>query len=171
MTYFHLEKEVEFDLEWLFCRSMADIGIKSNWCAMVSVSQFGSSTNFIDNMNTFTLNCVERQNQLSKIYYKLSESTQDILYASFADIYYSPHIEIIFKKLSGTACFLSNKTPDQFIKLCQAVRLGLATKDEKKFISELRTKTQNTYQDALQEYIHEKKRYFHQRKSNGTKKL
>ena len=152
------EREVEFDLVWYWCHSHADCGIKSNYMPMVNVACFGASTDFHDPFNTFILNSVDHRRQIEDVLYELPFDMQKILYASFADIKFSPQIELIFGKLTGAAhvnCFIDLMTLDT---ICRKFHFGEATESSKRVLSQVRMVARTNYWNAIDSYLSVKKK-------------
>jgi hypothetical protein len=155
LTFSNMENLAETDLVWFFNHSQADMGVKSNWVAMVSAACFGgSTTSYHDHTSSFILNSVGQFRTLEKVYKVLSSTTQDILFASFADIHIGENINKVFKKHAGAACCNSTITPETLEDICQRSLKGQATKEDKLIISKIRMQATKDYQESINAYIH-----------------
>ena len=153
LNFTQMENQTEHDLVWYFNHAEADMGIKSNWSAMVSASHFGGSTNYYDHTNSFILNSVSHYRELEKIFRSLSKENQLILFASFADVPIKESVLKIFKKFSGTAYYLASKELEE---LCDKMRTNKLSQDDKVKLSKIRIEATNKYSDAIKSYIENK---------------
>lgn len=155
LTFNSMENLAEHDLVWFFNHSQADMGIKSNWSAMVFAACFGGSTSsYHDSTNSFVLNSVGHFRTLEKIYKVLSSFTQDILFASFADIHIGEDVNKVFKKYAGAACCASIVTPKELEAICFRSLRGQDTKADKLVLSKVRMQATKAYQESINAYIH-----------------
>jgi hypothetical protein len=153
------EREVEFDLVWYWCHSQADCGIKSNYMSMINVACYGPSTTFQDPFNTFILNSVAHRHKIEEILYLIPFKQQKILYASFADLQFSPQIELIFNKLTG-AVYLNSYIPiAELDKICRNFHLGNASDKDKALISSIRMEATTNYFLAIASYLQAKRKF------------
>lgn len=148
-----IENITERDLVWFFNHAEADCGLKSNWSAMVSAACFGG-TSYQDTTNSFILNSVGHYRELEKIYKTLSSTTQEILFASFADIHISDNIVKIFSKYAGAACCLSIDNLAEFDAMCARVNERKASANDKMRISKIRMESIKNYNEVIAAYVH-----------------
>lgn len=161
------EELVRFDLEWYYCRSDADCNIKSNYMAMVNVAIFGGASGYVDPYNTFILKSTHHKRDLEKTLAYLPYYINKLLYASFADIHFSPLVEKIFTKFTGAAyCSNRLKDNDKLEKLCENLHNGTASAKDKLLISEIRTEATSKYYIAIDQYIEAKIKYKLENKKN-----
>lgn len=156
LTFNNMENLTEHDLVWFFNHAQSDMGIKSNWSAMVSASMFGGAHDFHDSTNSFILNSVGHYRELEKVYKAMDRLNQEILYATFADVHISAYVQRIFKKLSGTAYCSHLTTPEGLEEACQRISTGKATGADRTLISKIRIDAQRKYQDCITSFTHTK---------------
>lgn len=155
-SYKNAEMITKAELEWYFCSSDADCGIKSNWQAMVSASCFGS-TSFHDPMTSFMLEKVSERRKIEKIFNQLSDRHQDILFASFSERIFNSYIFKIFRNLTGTVYCLKNT--EEVETICRkSLAREISTADMIK-LSHIRIEATKEYQSAIFKYCQLKELY------------
>lgn len=151
MLFIKKRRIVENELNWYFNQSSADIGIKSNWQAMVNVSCFGGSTTYQDPYNSFILKSVEKLRKIDKRFYATSINTQRALFLYFADQnFLFPHITRIYQEL-GPLTRLSDQF-NNLDKICQRFLLGTASDKDKISITNARIEARTNLFSAVNEY-------------------
>ena len=154
------ERQVEFDLVWLYNHSDADCGIKSNYMAMVNVACYGPSTTFNDPFNSFILKSVEHKRKLESVVSNLPPLHKLILFKSFADIKYPKNIELLFNKYTGAATVIASISFTNLDKLSRQFYQGTASDKDKILISQIRTEATTNYYEAINQYLIERKKQF-----------
>ena len=162
------EREAEFDLVWFWCHSHADCGIKSSYMPMVNVAIFGPSLDYHDPFNTFIINSVEHRRKIEDVLHLVSFKHQKILFASFADLKFSPQINLIFTKYTGAIYLNSYLRTQEVDTICRKFHLGIATEKEKRLISQIRVEAVKNYHAAVDAYI-KAKRTIKQEKNEKSK--
>lgn len=160
LTFNQMEVLAEQDLIWFFNHAQADMGIKSNWQAMVQASCFGGSTGFQDHHNSFILNSVGHYREVEKVYKAIPREYQEILYATFADVPINAHVQRIFKKHSGAA-YCSIVEPEDLEKICEKISKSSANSSDKLAISKVRIDCLKKYNEAITEFV--KTKYYFKR--------
>lgn len=177
----NIERQVSFELTWLFLFSEADCGLKSSWSAMVNAAMVGGSAKnkqpITDPYNQFTLNAIHFRREITDALKQLTISQQNLLYASFGDHHYDfipflpekppPIFSVyrIYKKLTGAALVSHLTTPDSLISLSLAFHSHKASLKEKLLLSEIRIDAEKNYNDAIKSYYNAR-----QRKNNDKQK-
>ena len=153
LTFNQMEAVAEHDLVWFYNHAQADMGIKSNWQAMVSASCFGGSTGFHDSTNSFILNSVGHYRELDKIIKTLSKESQEVLFASFGDVPLSAHVLKLLRKHAGAAyCASVLSDPNVLNNLCERIAKGKSTNEDRLLISKIRIEAVKLYQEAITSY-------------------
>lgn len=163
LEFNQMETITETDFVWFFNHSAADMGIKSNWTAMVSASCFGGSEGFRDSTNSFILNSVAHYRDLEKVFKALPVESQEILFATYADVPIKKQVQKIFKKHSGAAycSFLSVKELEE---LCLKFIETKASQADKSLISKIRIDALSNYSKSVEQYVELKFKFNRTRK-------
>jgi hypothetical protein len=107
------ERRTQEALEWYWHQSMSDIGIQSNWCAMIqeaSVSKVKHNqikSSIIDYYSDKQMQAVNRRREIEKIFFKLSEQQRNVLYARFGWILRTDpgeeeHLDLVLSQLRSS---------------------------------------------------------------------
>jgi len=125
---------------------------------MINVAIFGPSSDYHDPYNTFIINSVEHRRKIEEILHRVSFHNQKILFASFADLKFSPQINLIYNKLTGATHLNSYITIKELDRICGRFHLGIATDKDKQLISTIRVEAIKNYYNAINAYIKSKRR-------------
>ena len=156
MNFHYRELIVENDLEWFFCRSDSDIGIKSNWQAMVNVSIYGEATSFNDPNSSFILDSANRKSSIHNILRCVSIKNKDVLYYSFSSIKHNPSVEKVFTKYTGAAYLNTIVPPQQLFELAHRINVNKATDKEKLLVTKILMEAKINYKSAIDTYFNSK---------------
>jgi hypothetical protein len=78
-----MERDVSESLEWLWNQCDSDIGLSSNFGVMADCSASLGSTMWRDHFNEYLMHAISRKREIEKVFYKLSDLHQNVLFACF----------------------------------------------------------------------------------------
>ena len=150
LVHSHQYSKTEYLLQWMFCRSDCEIGIRSNWGAMVSASCFKNQPGkqYEDPYTTGALMAVRRRRPLERAFFRVSSEMQSVLYAacSFSRRVH-PYAERFLGAQAPIAYLLIH--PDELERLLMRIDHGTASGHEKLKMTELRKECESLYMQAL----------------------
>lgn len=159
-----LEAVTEKDLSFYYNESPSDLGERSNFNGIAQSMLYGGAAlnQWHDSFSERTILAVSKKREIEKILATISPKMQKVLAASFcyrkpAD----PSIVDLFKEKSWLAICLSTVEPIRLASMCRRhtmERKGLNSM-EKLFISDLKTSTDEAYENAVRSYVDARNQY------------
>lgn len=153
ISFENIEKITEREMIWFFNNSAASLGIKSNWCAMVSASCFGSG-DYHDSMTNGMLNSISRFRIIDKVYKSISLDSQYILYATYSSMFINDFVLKVFRSLAPTA--LSQCKTEKEAKIleqtCKRILKHKSSGEDSMLISSIRVLSTKKFTAAIIEF-------------------
>lgn len=152
------QTNAQLELEWFFCRSSADINVKSNYSAMVNAAVYsGGGSHWTDPYNDSIIESVTKLKKVERVFYQLSDLDQKVLFVVHSFIRIHPLVEKVLSCLHnrvqiGAVAYLL-MDPDKLEKTCTKAVSGELSNQEKILLTQFRIQQANIYQKALKNYI------------------
>lgn len=147
------ESIAEATLEWFFNDSDHDIGIRSNYMAMVNVAIYGGATNY-DPHDSYiaVLDAAHRKSKISNVLNKLTDQQKGTLFYTYGPQKFTAPIQKVFNKYTGATVYNTFLNLKQLSSLVHKIHLGKASPQEKLLLQKIQTQAQSNYYDAINAY-------------------
>lgn len=151
MKIYNLNQPFEDMLEWYFLLAESEMGMQSNYAAMIAASLTPPNrSQYQDPYTEAILQATKKQRPIEKAFNKLSKLHQKALYVVLSHVRLHPYVPKILGAKAGIAYLLL--PPDDLEKLAtKAITMKLDQSDRLK-LSEIRNKIRTIYAQAIQEF-------------------
>lgn len=140
-------------MDWLFQLShSACNGLSSNFGAVAAILELGCATTTLwrHNYDPEVYKSIDRRRDLLRTFWLLSEADQNVLWAAYGPHQYPRSVSAVLPAIEGPALALMDA--ETLLRLCNKVSTGSATAQDRGKISDLRMRSEQALDRALQAF-------------------